>query len=752
MSDPLQQRPRLSPHFHVEVMPGEGVFLLSENQQTALQGRLYELIVPLLDGRTVGEICGALEGQSAPAQVFYTLNKLRQKGCLCEWDQQVFAPGEAAYWTAQGLDPEKVSREFTQTRVSLTAFGVDPAPLRSFLESMHVVVGDSAEMSVVLVDHYLRDELSSFNREAVEAGRRWMLVKPVGQLIWIGPFFVPGKTGCWECLAERLRANLPVLTYVEHARGQHLPVFDRVGNRATESAALGMAASAVAGWIAHGGEAPLLEGAFQTFDTVTLATQTHHVIRRPSCSACGDPASRRNESRGPLVLNPCKKTYTDDGGHRAFSPEETVRRYDRLVSPLSGAVTVLHPFTSPDNDVMHVYYSGNNVARGPRNLVNLRTDLRSSSCGKGINATQAKASALCEAVERYCGLYHGDEPRREARLADLDGSGIHPNACMLFSEKQYDGRGSRACCGSPIYHYVPCPFDPNQTTHWTPVWSLTRQAERYLPTAFCYFDCSEDSSHDVCVSCSNGNAAGNTIEEAILQGFLELVERDGVGLWWYNRAIRPGVDLDSFKEPYFERLRVFLEKHGRNLWALDLTTDLGIPVFVAASRRTEGPIEQIMFGFGAHLDPRIALLRAVTELNQMLVPLLDAPPDRPGGNLNDAATVDWLKTATVAEHPYLVPSAAPPRTASSYPRTWTDDLRDDVVMCQRRVEEQGLEMLVLDQTRPEIGMPVVKVIVPGMRHFWARYAPGRLYDVPVKLGWIDRRLEENELNPIPMFL
>jgi ribosomal protein S12 methylthiotransferase accessory factor len=79
-------------------------------------------------------------------------------------------------------------------------------------------------------------------------------------------------------------------------------------------------------------------------------------------------------------------------------------------------------------------------------------------------------------------------------------------------------------------------------------------------------------------------------------------------------------------------------------------------------------------------------------------------------------------------------------------------LTEEVRACQARVERAGLEMLVLDQTRPEIGLPVAKVIVPGLRHFWARFAPGRLYDVPVRLGWLDRPLAEEELNPIPMFL
>jgi oxazoline/thiazoline synthase len=45
-------------------------------------------------------------------------------------------------------------------------------------------------------------------------------------------------------------------------------------------------------------------------------------------------------------------------------------------------------------------------------------------------------------------------------------------------------------------------------------------------------------------------------------------------------------------------------------------------------------------------------------------------------------------------------------------------------------------------------VPVARVIVPGLRHFYRRFAPGRLYDVPVKLGWIDRSVRESDLNPL----
>ena len=61
-----------------------------------------------------------------------------------------------------------------------------------------------------------------------------------------------------------------------------------------------------------------------------------------------------------------------------------------------------------------------------------------------------------------------------------------------------------------------------------------------------------------------------------------------------------------------------------------------------------------------------------------------------------------------------------------------------------------MEVLVLGQTRPDIHLPVARVIVPGLRHFWERFAPGRLFDVPVAMGWRDSPLAETELNPVPV--
>ena len=100
------------------------------------------------------------------------------------------------------------------------------------------------------------------------------------------------------------------------------------------------------------------------------------------------------------------------------------------------------------------------------------------------------------------------------------------------------------------------------------------------------------------------------------------------------------------------------------------------------------------------------------------------------------------------DHPYLTPSGTPvvrPDFGSKFGQL---DTREQVTACVDLAKRAGLDFLVLDQTRPDIEVPVVRVIVPGLRHFYRRFAPGRLYDVPVKLGLRDRPLPENELNPL----
>jgi ribosomal protein S12 methylthiotransferase accessory factor len=344
-----------------------------------------------------------------------------------------------------------------------------------------------------------------------------------------------------------------------------------------------------------------------------------------------------------------------------------------------------------------------------------------------------------EAMERYSGIFQGDEIRVSRPFTDFpSGDAIAPNDVMLFSDAQF--ARDPASIADPIEsRTLPAPFDPSARIEWSPVRSLRDQRLRYLPTSLLYFFYRGPGQIN---ADSNGCAAGNTLAEAIVQGFFELVERDSYAIWWYNRLQRPEVDLDQFDDPYARDLRTQLAEDGRKLWVLDVTGDLGIPSFVALAHWMKDGKENVEFGSGAHFDARIALLRALTELNQFLSMGLMGDGD---GN---KSTLDGTTPFRLQDHPYLTPAGSPAThrgTSLTFSRL---DTREQAAACVEAVRRVGLDFLVLDQTRPDIGVPVARVTVPGMRHFYRRFAPGRLYDVPVKLGWRDQPTSESELNPI----
>jgi ribosomal protein S12 methylthiotransferase accessory factor len=120
--------------------------------------------------------------------------------------------------------------------------------------------------------------------------------------------------------------------------------------------------------------------------------------------------------------------------------------------------------------------------------------------------------------------------------------------------------------------------------------------------------------------------------------------------------------------------------------------------------------------------------------------------------MDDHDAVEWWTTATLANQPYVTPDpAAAPSRGGDFEALATEDISEDVRRCVARLAERGIDTIVLDQTRPEIELAVCKVLAPGLRHFWRRLGPGRLYDVPPQLGWLDRPTPEPELNPVGIF-
>jgi ribosomal protein S12 methylthiotransferase accessory factor len=244
---------------------------------------------------------------------------------------------------------------------------------------------------------------------------------------------------------------------------------------------------------------------------------------------------------------------------------------------------------------------------------------------------------------------------------------------------------------------------------------------------------------------TNGLASGNTIEEAVCHGLAEVIERDAWTLAIVRGMLMPRIramasairagcacsksqirDATPESEPFpiidINTLPVMALSLARRFAAAgvrlvirDITTDVGVPTFVAAGWETATGRTHFHSGLGTHPDSRVAVTRALTELAQSRLTIFqgvredidrvaerDGRVDRPSQSL-------WFANG-------------PMKSFAAIRSYRTHDLLDDIRFMSLQLESAGLkQIIVVDLTRSEVGVPVVKVIVPGLEHWSARH-------------------------------
>ena len=575
--------------------------------------------------------------------------------------------------------------------------------------------------------------------------------KAGGSMPMIGPLFRPDRAPCWACLSSCIIENRPGDTVVDQTVEAVRPA--KAWTPATLAMAAGFGALELARELA--GDQPAgLERHVLSFDLKERAYRRHEIRINANCPVCGSrdkPRAVLERAKQPIVLRPQPVQPQVDGGWRTLTAEQVVQKLDRYVSPITGIISGLEDKSLGPGLPVFAARQTSPVHVGPRQ--NRLIGRPSGAAGKGASAAQAKASCLAEAVERYLCGYTGREPRMRATWDRVRTQAPHPYTYLNYSERQYDIREewNKANDG---FNWVGERFDEARTIDWTPAWSLSGNALRWLPTRYCYFQYRETQGGEENIFCRgdfNGCASGSTVEEAIVQGFFELIERDACGLWWYNRVRRPAFDLDTLDDPFIRRARAWAEASKRGLSVLDLTTDLGLPVAMAVAHDlADGG--SIVFGLGAHFDPAIAVSRALAELNQLgsLEGIKAIKEARSSSGDHVDTVVEWMRNHTLDTDPYCVPAGVV--STRRYAAPPIVDLKQAVEHCVRAVSDHGYDMIVLDQSRAEVDFAAARVVVPGLRHFWARLGEGRLYRAPVDMGWLSAARTEADLNPIPSFL
>src|SRR6266516_3397393 len=575
--------PRFAPNFTVYVLPSKVVCLYSEDRKFFLHGELYCALASAIGegGKSFRELVRELEPDFPSDKIHEALKRLVDRRFVVAKPRSS-ADTVAAYWASLGLSPETAEGNLQKCSVRIQSIDVQgAAEIATALKALGVrVVTRSADLTVTLVSDYLEGQLVELNRQHLSDRTSWVLVQPCGIFPLVGPVLSPGKSACWACLAERMKRNREIKALLDRGLTRRLVTSplarDMVGQSGIQLAAVEIAKAIATDFRTD------LRNHIISLDLLGATIVKHYVAARPQCPACGRKKLRDpRRAPVPVELGAGGQLVMTSGGYRTVSSRATVARFRKHVSPLTGVVSRLERIEA-DLPMNTNYFATHNFSWRPETVHELKAGLSGGSFGKGSTAEQGEASALMEAIERYSGIFQGDEIRVTRRFTDFPlGDAILPNDVLLFSDAQY--RRDQAQTIDSDAMPIPAPFDRSAEIEWSPVWSLRAARFKYLPTSLLYFFYRGPPAAYQVHADSNGCAAGNTLEEAIVQGFLELVERDAYAICGYNRLQRAEVDLSNVDDSYIRDLKTQLAETGRRLWVLDVTSDLRIPSFIAIS-------------------------------------------------------------------------------------------------------------------------------------------------------------------------
>lgn len=374
-----------------------------------------------------------------------------------------------------------------------------------------------------------------------------------------------------------------------------------------------------------------------------------------------------------MRLQSCIKKYKKDT-HRSLPPEETLSRVESKM-PTAG-ITRVADITDLDRIGIPVFSSIRPMAaRGAISVYN----------GKGATPTEARVSAMMEGIERYSAEV-GDRELITSRFSALGDDALNPADLIL-----------------------PQSADPDDEIPWVYGYDIMNDEEILVPASAVFHPLPEGHKRLFRTN-TNGLASGNEPEEAVFHGLSEVIERDAWALVEASRNTGP--IIRNVGNGLAGELMDKFAKADVAVYLKDITSDIGIPTCAAVSDDLKLRDPTLLTnGMGTHTSAGVAVLRALTEVAQSrLTQIHGAREDTKQADLRRQMGYDRVKRMN--KHWFDTTDTKDFSEVKSYD---SDDFLDDIKYMLARLEEAGMNRaIVVDLTREEIGVPVVRVLVPGL--------------------------------------
>jgi len=381
-------------------------------------------------------------------------------------------------------------------------------------------------------------------------------------------------------------------------------------------------------------------------------------------------------------LKSCTKKYKKDT-HRAVPLEETLSRIESKMA--TAGITRVADITDLDRIGIPVFSSIRPTADdGAISVYN----------GKGATPEEARVSAMMEGIERYSAEVH-DREMVTGRFSELNscGNALNPDELIL-----------------------PQSIDLDQSIQWINGYDLMNDEEILVPASAVFHPLPLSKDHATLFRTNtNGLASGNELEEAIFHGFSEVIERDAWSLVEASRNAGPNI-ISPDNGMVGDLMDRFSDAEV-SVQIRDMTSDIGIPTFAAVSDDLllKDPA-LLTIGMGTHTNAYVAMLRAITEVAQSrLTQIHGAREDTTVAEFR--TKIGYERTKRLNRHWFGASDGTGDgdRDFDSITSFESDDFLDDIGYMIRNLEGAGMDRaIVVDLTRSEIDVPVVRVIVPGL--------------------------------------
>ena len=317
--------------------------------------------------------------------------------------------------------------------------------------------------------------------------------------------------------------------------------------------------------------------------------------------------------------------------------------------------------------------------------------------GKGISKDHAKASALMEGFERYSAEKQESDETIIADLNEISKKGRYIEPRSLNLPKKYEKEDISKI---PI--------------EWSISHDLISDNDYYVPTNAIYHPyIPKENAQSLFKSNTNGLASGNNLEESILHGILEVIERDAWSIFELTHKNYSQINLDTIENDIINDALLKFENEGIKIKLMDFTADIDIPTIAASADDTVLKDPGLLtLGMGSHLNPEVAVLRALTEVAQSRATQIH-------GSREDTVRADFAREAGYERmkriNKYYFKQEENQINLSDIEDKSTSFITQDIdIVKEELIAHDISKILYTDLTRPEIDVSVVRVVIPEM--------------------------------------